>query len=304
MKRIVAAIGVITILLLSSAGRVQSQQAASSAVKPGASVSASNLTLPNKSDSVHFAVIGDTGTGSSQQRELGELMSQYHSVFPFDCVLMMGDNIYGGEAAKDYEAKFAQPYKELLDAGVKFHAALGNHDNSNQPSYKNFNMEGKEYYTFKKGGVRFFALNSNYMDERQLKWLESELKNSGADWKICFFHHPPYSSGEKHGPSTELRKIIEPLFIKYGVDVVFTGHEHFYERIKPQNGVYYFISGAGGQLRLGGVKPTDLTAKSFDKDQHFMLIEIAGNQMYFQAISRAGKTIDSGALSRLNDKKS
>jgi predicted phosphodiesterase len=304
MKRIVAAISVVALLLLSSAERVQSQHAASSAVKPGASVSASNLTLPNKSDSVHFAVIGDTGTGSSQQRELGELMSQYHSIFPFDCVLMMGDNIYGGEAAKDYEAKFAQPYKELLDSGVKFHAALGNHDNSNQPSYKNFNMEGKEYYTFKKGGVRFFALNSNYMDQRQLKWLEDELKNSGADWKICFFHHPPYSSGEKHGPSTELRKIIEPLFIKYGVDVVFTGHEHFYERIKPQNGIYYFISGGGGKLRVDGVKPTELTAKSFDKDLHFMLIEIAGNQMYFQAISRVGKTIDSGALPRLNDKKS
>jgi 3',5'-cyclic AMP phosphodiesterase CpdA len=189
-----------------------------------------------------------------------------------------------------------------LDAGVKFHAALGNHDNSNQISYKGFNMDGKEYYSFKRKGARFFALNSNYMDPRQIKWLEDELKNSGADWKVCFFHHPPYSSGEKHGSNTELRKIIEPLFIKYGVDVVFTGHEHFYERIKPQHGIHYFISGGGAKLRTEGVKSTNLTAKAFDRDQHFMLIEIAGDQMHFQVISRAGKTVDEGALPRRDRK--
>lgn len=298
MKRIAASIGLITLLLLGGpAARVQSQTPASSAVKR-----APSLILPNKADSVRFAVIGDTGTGSAQQRELAEVMVQYHAVFPFEFVLMMGDNLYGGGKAEDFEEKFAQPYKKLLDGGVKFHAALGNHDNSNQRSYKAFNMEGKEYYTFKKGGVRFFALNSNYMDPRQIKWLEDELKNSGADWKICFFHHPPYSSGEKHGSNTELRKIIEPLFIKYSVDVVFSGHEHFYERLKPQDGIYYFISGAGGKLRTEGVKSTNLTAKSFDQDQHFMLIEIAGDKMHFQVISRGGKTVDSGALPRLDQK--
>jgi predicted phosphodiesterase len=298
MKRIAASIVLITLWLLgSTAERVQGQNASPGAVKRGPS-----LILPNKADSVRFAVIGDTGTGSAQQREIAEVMAQYRAVFPFEFVLMMGDNLYGGEKAEDYEDKFAQPYKKLLDAGVKFHAALGNHDNSNQRSYKGFNMDGKEYYTFKKKDVRFFALNSNYMDPRQLKWLEDELKNSGADWKICFFHHPPYSSGEKHGSSTELRKIIEPLFIKYSVDVVFCGHEHFYERLKPQQGIYYFISGAGGKLRTEGVKSTNLTAKSFDQDQHFMLIEIAGDQMHFQVISRSGKTVDSGALPRLDQK--
>ena len=300
MKRIVAAIGLFTLLLVGgSAERVHSQNFTSSTVRRGPSV-----TLPNKDDSMRFAVMGDTGTGKKEQAELAEVMAQYHEVFPFQCVLMTGDNLYGGEDAKDYDEKFAQPYKKLLEAGVKFHAALGNHDNSNQRSYKDFNMGGREYYSFKKGGVRFFALNSNYMDQRQIKWLEDELQKSSADWKVVFCHHPPYSSGEKHGPSTELRKIIEPLFIKHGVDVVFTGHEHFYERIKPQQGVYYFVSGAGGKLRPGGVKATNITAKSFDRDLHFMLVEIAGDQMHFQVISRAGKTIDSGALSRLDRKPS
>jgi hypothetical protein len=72
-----------------------------------------------------------------------------------------------------------------------------------------------------------------------------------------------------------------------------------YERIKPQKGIYYFVSGAGGQLRAGDVdKQSGLTEKSYDRDMHFMLFEVAGNQMYFQAISRTGETIDSGVITR------
>ena len=62
---------------------------------------------------------------------------------------MMGDNMYGGDSAKDYDKKFEAPYKPLLDAGVKFYAALGNHDDPNQRFYKPFNMNGERYYTFK-----------------------------------------------------------------------------------------------------------------------------------------------------------
>ena len=75
----------------------------------------------------------------------------------------------------------------MLDAGVKFYAALGNHDNPNERFYKGFNMNGERFYTFKpKAGVRIFALDSNYMDPKQLEWLEKELAASGSDWKICF----------------------------------------------------------------------------------------------------------------------
>jgi predicted phosphodiesterase len=247
---------------------------------------------------VRFAVIGDTGSGTGPQGQLGEILYLSHQLFPFEFALMTGDNLYGGEAADDYEKKFEAPYKKLLDSGIKFYAALGNHDNSNQRFYKRFNMEGKEYYSFKKNNIRFISLNSNYLDSRQLKWAEEELAKSDAEWKICYFHHPPYSSGKQHGSNEELQKVLEPLFVKYGVDVVFAGHEHFYERIKPQKGIYYFISGGGGKLRPGGVKATNLTEKSFDLDLHFMLIEVADNQLHFQVITRAGKTIDSGVLNR------
>ncbi len=112
-------------------------------------------------------------------------------------MIILGDNIYGGSHPKDCERKFERPYKALLDASVKFYASLGNHDNPNERFYKFFNMNGSNYYTFKKGNVRFFALDSNYMDAKQLAWLQKELRDSGtSDWKICFFHHPLYSFWE------------------------------------------------------------------------------------------------------------
>ena len=257
------------------------------------------LALPLKDGSLRFAVIGDTGSGTAKQRDVGDMMVRYHTTFPFEFVLMMGDNLYGGEAPQDFEKKFAEPYKALLDQKVKFYATLGNHDLPLQTNYENFNMNGKEYYRFKKGAVAFYSLNSNYMDKKQVKWLEDELSRDTSEWKVCFFHHPPYSSAKKHGSDDQLREVVEPIFVKYGVDVVLTGHDHVYERIKPQKGIYYFVSGAGGKLRTGDVSDTSpLTEKSYDRDLHFMLFEVAGDQMYFQAISRTGETIDSGVITR------
>src|SRR5207244_7454213 len=108
-----------------------------------------DLKLPNNKDSFRFAVIGDTGTGGKEQYEVGTLLAKYHMVFPFQVVAMMGDNMYGGESPKDFVDKFEQPYAPLLKNGVKFYASLGNHDNSNERFYKNFNMDGKRYYSFK-----------------------------------------------------------------------------------------------------------------------------------------------------------
>jgi len=207
------------------------------------------LTLPVKDGSVRFAVIGDTGSGTDKQRDVGNMMAQYRAAFPFEFVLMMGDNMYGGEAPADFEKKFSEPYKALLDNKVKFYASLGNHDQSLQTNYANFNMNGKEYYRFKKGNVAFYALNSNYMDKKQVEWFESELSKDTSEWKVCFFHHPPYSSAKSHGSDPQLREVVEPIFLRYGVNVVLTGHDHVYERIKPQKGIYYFVSGAGGDRK-------------------------------------------------------
>jgi len=258
---------------------------------------AQELALPQRPDSVRFAVFGDSGTGDTAQYEVASQMVKYHQAFPFTFSLMLGDNMYGSERPQDFEKKFERPYKTLLDAKVDFYAVLGNHDDPNQRFYKPFNMNGRRYYSFKKGQVRFFALDSNYMEPEQIAWLEKELQASGSDWKIPYFHHPLYSSG-MHGSQIELRAVLEPLFIKYGVDAVFAGHEHFYERIKPQQGIWYFTSGGGAKLRSGDIRKTDMTMSGFDRDRSFMLVEIAGDEMFFQTISRQGTTVDKGTIRR------
>ena len=266
-----------------------------------ATVPAQDLKLPMKMGSVKFAVIGDTGTGDSHQLAVARQLATYRGKFPFEFVIMMGDNLYGGNSAKDYDKKFAIPYKPLTDAGVKFYASLGNHDDPSERFYKPFNMNGERYYSFKpaNSSVRFFALDSNYMDDKQLAWLDKELIASGSDWKICFFHHPPYSSGEAHGSDTALRAQVEPIFVKYGVNAVFTGHEHFYERIKPQKGIAYFIAGSSAKLRAGDIAPSALSDKGFDTGFTFMLVEIVGDDLFFQTVTEKGATIDSGTIHRV-----
>ena len=256
----------------------------------------SGLALPLKPNSVRFGVIGDNGTGDKPEYEVGQQMAKFREKFPFDFVVMLGDNMYGGESAADFKRKFEDPYKPLLDAGVKFYASLGNHDNPNERYYKPYNMDGKRYYSMKKGNAEFFALDSNYMDPEQLAWLDKQLDGSSAAWKICFFHHPLYSDGKFHGPDKDLRARIEPIFEKRGVRMVLSGHEHVYERIKPQNGIYYFVLGNSGELRFHNLRPSEIMAKGFDTDRSFMLVEIAGDDFCFQAISRTGQTIDSGVL--------
>jgi len=266
-----------------------------------ATLPAQDVRLPMKDGSVKFAVIGDTGTGDSHQFAVAKQLNTYRSKFQFPIVLMMGDNLYSGDDAKDYQKAFEAPYKPLLDAGVKFYASLGNHDNPNERLYKAFNMNGERYYTFKPTGssVRFFALDSNYVDDKQLAWLDKELAASGSDWKIMFFHHPLYSSGETHGSADQQRGLLEPVFLKYGVNVVLTGHEHFYERVKPQKGVAYFILGSSAKLRQGDLTKTNLTAKGWDQGYGFMLMEVVGDDLSFQMISDKGETIDSGSIHRV-----
>ena len=148
----------------------------------------------------------------------------------------------------------------------------------------------------RKGPIRFFVLDSNYMDTMQLAWLERELQKSTEQWKMAYFHHPLYSSGGRHGSEVDLREQLEPLFLKYGMDVVFAGHEHFYERIKPQKGISLFHRGGGAKLREGDVVRGPLTAAAFDTDRSFMLVEVSGDTFRFQTISRLGQQVDEGTF--------
>jgi predicted MPP superfamily phosphohydrolase len=259
------------------------------------------IPLPNLDDSLKFAVLGDFGNGSTGQYQLADQMAETHTTFPFEMVILTGDNIYGPERPQDFVARFERPYKALLDRGVKFYASLGNHDSREQRSYEPFNMGGELYYSLKapKQNVRFFALESTYPEPDQIAWLEKELAGSGDDWKIAFFHHPLYSSASRHGSDIRLRETLEPLFVKYNISVVFTGHDHVYERIEPQQGISHFVVGSGGQLRRGDLAGASaIRARGFDRDLAFVAAEVNGDLLTFNAISRLGQIVDSGVIKR------
>ena len=259
--------------------------------------SAKTPAPPERAGSVRFLVLGDAGTGDKSQHEVARQIVNYRTRFPFTFAIMLGDNLYGKERPQDFANKFEKPYKHLIDAGVEFHAALGNHDDPNQRYYKPFNLGGARYRTFKRDNVRFFILDSNYLDPEQVKWLTKELESSGSDWKIAYFHHPLYTTARR-GPEVELRAILEPIFVKHGVDVVFTGHEHIYERFKPQKGIHHFTVGGAAKLRKGDTRAASIIAARHDVDRSFLLVEIAGDSMFYQAVTRKGKVVDQGSVGR------
>ena len=246
-----------------------------------------------------FLVIGDSGTGDRLQFDVAARIAEAHQTFPFTRALMLGDNLYGRNNAAAYRNKFERPYAALLEGGVTFYASLGNHDDAAQRFYAPFNMDGRRYYSHGEGDVRFFALDSTYMTPEQVRWVDDELSKSTHKWKIAYMHHPMYSSGDKHGPTPPLRAALEPLFAKHGVDVVFAGHEHFYERMRAQGGVVYVIQGGSAKLRRGNIRTNSaITARGFDTDRSFTLVEVVGDQMYLETVSRTGAIVDATVITR------
>jgi Calcineurin-like phosphoesterase len=282
-----------------------------SVIAPSASANASSNILrseaagpaPSSEDVIRFIVFGDSGKGDTAQQELARMMVAHHWNQDFDTALMLGDNIYPDGNPNDLEPKFERPYWELIRRGVVFHAALGNHDvkkgREAQMKYPHFHMDGRGYYSFTKGDglVEFFALDSTRFEYRQRQWLEQSLQASQAKWKIAFFHHPLYSSAERHGSDFDLRAELEPLLVKHGVDVAFSGHDHIYERTKPQQGIQYFVSGVGSKPRRGDLdRSTPFFAAGDDRCSSFMSIEVTADRFSFRTIGETGKIIDSGEI--------
>jgi hypothetical protein len=255
----------------------------------------SPLPMPSLRGGTVFALMGDSGSGDLPQKAVAQSMLTYFNTarrFPF--VLMLGDNLYDD----DYTGEFSEPYKPLLDRGVTFYAALGNHDRDLEIHFKPFNMNDRDYYTFDQGNARFAVLNSNHAsDPAQIKWLDTVFTDAGDKWRICYFHHPLYSSGQHAAESRQvIRPALEPALMRNHVNVVFSGHEHEYERVAPQHGIYYFVSGGGGR-NLYDVHP-----QSFDEvavsEHHFMVAEVAGDRLFFEAITPAQKVLDCGVVYR------
>lgn len=272
-------------------------------ISAGALIKPSSILCSPVNDKIRFAVIGDWGTGDQHQIGIARQMFAAHQRTPFDFVISAGDNVYPNGSGRYFARSFEQPFASLLKDRLKFYAVLGNHDvdegRQDQCQYPLFNMGGQNYYKIERGNglAEFFMLDSNDFGATQSNWLEGSLRDSKAKWKIAVFHHPIYSSGKMHGSATGLRKRLEPLFTRYGVNVGFSGHDHIYERTKPQQGIQYFVSGAAGKCRRGDVaRGSVITAASFDENSHFMVIEIGANQVSFEAISETGGVVDNGLV--------
>lgn len=287
-----------------------SQKAQSTNVNPTDTTNlASKPATPTSADALRnrvegqpllrFVSVADTGTGTPGQYAVAAAMTRHHQLNPYDLVILAGDNIYTYGEIEKIGAVFEQPYQALLKQGVKFQACLGNHDigtnnGDSQVRYSGFNMLGR-YYTFRRGDVQFFALdtNNNADWKTQLSWLEQELSRSDAPWKIVFGHHQIYSSGQ-YGLNQAFIQNLTPLFQKYRVQVYINGHDHNYERTKSINGTTYVVCGAGAATRpMGRSEWTAYGASELS----FAAYEVYGDRIVVSGIGTDNQVFDQGIIS-------
>ena len=146
--------------------------------------------------------------------------------------------------------------------------------------------------------MHFVALDTEADYATQMTWLEQDLAANQLPWKIIYMHKPPYSSGV-HGSDKGLRNKLAPLAEKYGVQLVLAGHDHNYERMKPQNGVAYVVTGGGG-IGTRSVGSSSFTAFSLDVI-HFVYVEVGVDELTLHAIDATGREFDSMVVPRAAD---
>ena len=258
-------------------------------------------------DSITFAVLGDNGSGGRNQMDVAGQMARTYRETPYGLVLLAGDISYYGSIDDRWDEVFVEPYRPLIEAGVTWELAIGNHELSEKKSddaaaeieaqLRRFGKPGT-YYTVRHGPMEVFVLDSSIPlatgqgGPEQIVWLEEALAASDAPWKVGLMHQPAYSSGS-HGSHLGIREVVQPLFARYGVDIVFAGHDHHYERTTPQDGVVWVVSGAGAKLtRVDGA---DFTAHA-ESTLQFMLVDIDGDVMDVRAITTDGTVIDQVTL--------
>lgn len=269
---------------------------------------------------VKFAVIGDFGDVTSDAAQVASLIAARNPHF----IVTVGDNNYPlGRAATidvnigQHYHRFIHPYTGNYGAGSpdgvnRFFPALGNHDWHSpgaRPYLDYFQLPGNErYYTFQKGPVQFFVIDSDkrepdlgFVDEdtpthrsRQARWLQRGLSRSQARWRIVLLHHPPYSSGSMHGSS----EWMQWPFRKWGASAVLAGHDHHYERI-VRKGFPYFVNGSGGAELRNTFSTTRISGSRtrYADDHGAMFVRATGKSITFRFVNTAGATIDEHTLS-------
>jgi len=254
-----------------------------------------------------FVVWGDSGTRSTGQFQIARRIEAARP----DFLLHTGDLIYPRGAARDYNPKFFAVYQSTL-ARVPFYGSLGNHDvgtRDGQPFLQSFvfptngpsGIAPERNYSFDYADAHIAVRDSN-ADEKQLReqigpWLQRDMTRSRALWKFVVFHHPPFSSGN-HGDEARTQRALVPVLRRLKIDIVFTGHDHHYERFKPRDGVTYIVTGAGGAVLYGRRQTNPLTARFRSDVFSFTRIDINGRRLRGRQIAVGGEVIDAWNMAK------
>lgn len=250
--------------------------------------------LPDDADPVRVLVFGDSGEGGSDQRALRDQMF----TTPADLVIHTGDVAYDDGEIGEYEDNVFGIYTELF-RNVPFFPAPGNHDHrtlQGAPFRHVFALPGDElWYSFDWGRVHFAALDTEADYATQAAWLDADLARTQLPWKVVYMHRPPYSSGH-HGSDTRLRALLAPILARHGVQLVLAGHDHSYERLHPQDGIAYVVTGGGGRGTYD-VGTSSFTAFS-EEVIHLVQLEIGPDEAVLHAIDGSGTEFDSMVIPR------
>ncbi len=256
-----------------------------------------------------FLVVGDTGTGSTAQFTVATRMLESAA----DLIVHTGDMIYPDGEPQDFDPRFFVPYGDLLPTTALW-PCLGNHDvhtADGAPWRDAFHTPAnnasatENYYSFDYGNAHFVVLDSEHSltpGSSQYVFLDTDLAASTATWRFVFFHRTLYSSGS-HGGNTTLRAALAPLFDRYGVDIVFMGHDHHYERtvplrdgavVGPDQGTVYVTTGGGGAT-IRSVGQSWFTAYA-EAAHHFVRVSVAGGMLELEMVRSDGAVGDLATL--------
>jgi 3',5'-cyclic AMP phosphodiesterase CpdA len=250
---------------------------------------------PGEQPVFRVALVGDVGDGGTHEHEVANAIEEQSRTDPYDVLMLLGDNVYPSGDPDRIQSTVYEPFGAVLDGGTELFAILGNHDDAGgegDAQLEALGMPGR-WYSVRRGDMLGIALDSNDpTNPEQLAWLDETLATTDATWKLVGLHHPPYSSGF-HGSNDDVRRAFTPLFEKYGVQVVFSGHEHDYQRTNPISGVTYIVTGAGSRTRRTGTD--DFTAVAYST-HHYVDMSIFDDHILLRAIDQDGEQFDEAVI--------
>ncbi|HSW44569.1 MAG TPA: metallophosphoesterase, partial [Phycisphaerae bacterium] len=272
------------------------------------------VTSPPPGTDCEFAIWGDSRSDPETCRAVADAIRR--SGVPM-CV-HSGDFVYHGYNRDEWDSMFFQPAAALL-RDVMLWPALGNHElgadlngvTGRQVFSDFFSLPGSgQYYSFDYGDAHILVLDSNYdffEDPGQYEFADKNLAATRARWKIVVFHHPVFTSGETHDNHFGMRLKYCPLFARHSVDLIFTGHDHNYQRSRPivhrhepaqKHPYLHIVSGGGGAPKYEVQRARDLWFDKAEVVNHYAHLRVEGDKLTLQAIDLEGRVIDTCVLDR------